>query len=54
MIHKIVHLVSFFRFVEFGRGGGGGGKIVLNLIDILEELDQSEIFVIVSIIIIFS
>ena len=52
MIHKIVHLVTFFRFVEFGRGGGG--KIVPNLIDILEELDQSKIFVIVSIIIIFS
>ena len=49
MIHKIVHLVSFFRFVEFG-GGGGGGKIVLNLIDILEELYQSDFFVIVSII----
>ena len=53
MIHKIVHLVTFFRFVEFGRGGGGG-KIVPNLIDILEELDQTKIFVIVSIIIIFS
>ena len=53
MIHKIVHLVTFFRFVEFG-GRGRGGKIVPNLIDILEELDQSKIFVIVSIIIIFS
>ena len=53
MIHKIVHLEAFFIVVEFG-GGGRGGKIVLNLIDILEELDQSEIFVKVSIIIIFS
>ena len=36
------------------EGRGGGGEIVLNLIDILEELDQFEIFVIVSKIIIFS
>ena len=43
MIHTIVHLVSFFRFAEIG-GGGGGGEIVLNLIDLLEELYQSDFF----------
>ena len=48
MIHKIVHLVSFFRLVDMG----GGGEIVLDLIDILEESYQSEISVIVSIIIV--
>ena len=42
MIHTIVHLVSFFRFAEIG--GEGGGEIVLNLIDLLEELYQSDFF----------
>ena len=51
MIHTFVHLVSGFTFVQIG-GEGGGGEIVLNLIDILEELYQSEFFVIVSIIIV--
>ena len=43
--------VRFYVCSDWGVGGGGG-EIVLNLIDILEELYQSEFFVIVSIIIV--